>query len=366
MIDPHEQWMQLALEEARRGVGLTHPNPPVGAVIVRDGRVISRGWHSKAGSDHAEKAALKNAGREAAAGADLYVTLEPCSTHGRTEPCTDWILDYKINRVIVGAVDPNPAHAGRGITILEQQGIPVVSGVCRQEAEALIAPFKKWVLTQTPFVTLKLAISADGCIADSNGASKWITGPEAREKVQALRRTADAVLVGSETVRMDNPSLLPRPDGGRRPLRVIADSLARISPDANVLTDGNADQTVIAVTAQAPKDRRELIAATGAQVWVLPSVANHVSLTALLQRLGENGLLHVLCEGGGTLAEGLLKENQVDRIALFIAPMIIGGDAARRAIAGTGWSMRNAPRFGWDAMERCGNDIYLETIINTE
>ena len=207
-----EKHMARAIELARLGEGLTRPNPPVGAVLVLEDHIIAEGWHQKAGADHAERDCLKKIPPMPVnlKSATLYITLEPCSTHGRTPPCTDIILEKGIGRVVVSVVDLNPAHAGRGLKLLEDEGVEVVTGVLEEEGRALIAPFEKFITTGMPYITLKLASTIDGKIADSQGNSKWITGPEAREVVQAMRRRADAIMVGAGTVRADDPSLLPR------------------------------------------------------------------------------------------------------------------------------------------------------------
>ena len=349
-----EKWMRRALALARRGVGLTRPNPPVGAVLVLRGKKLGEGFHQVAGGPHAEVVALLDAGRPVR-GATLYVTLEPCSTWGRTPPCTEAILAAGIARVVVGATDPNPKHAGRGLDLLRSKGITVTAGLCRAEAEELIAPFAKHQLTGRPYVTLKLAQTLDGRIADARGASRWITSPAAREHVQALRRRADAIMVGGATVRADDPSLLPRPDEGRCPLRVIVTASGRLPPRAQVLRDQHATCTLVATS---PAGARRLARTkTAAHVWSLPVRRGQLDLAALLRKLGADGALHVLCEGGGQLAAGLLRTGLVDELQLFIAPKLLGGDATP-AIAG-GWKLSEAP--GWDIqqVERIGPDLLL-------
>ncbi|NCD32108.1 MAG: bifunctional diaminohydroxyphosphoribosylaminopyrimidine deaminase/5-amino-6-(5-phosphoribosylamino)uracil reductase RibD [Spartobacteria bacterium] len=353
---PDEHWMRHALNEARRGCGLTRPNPPVGAVIVDpSGRMVADGWHCKAGTDHAEKAALRKAG-DAARGCDLYVTLEPCSTHGRTEPCTDWIIRYGIRRVFVGSVDPNPKHAGRGLDVLRAAGIEVAAGVLQKDCNALIAPFSKWILTGKPLVQLKLAASLDGRIADADGRSKWITGPEARDVVQQFRREADAVMVGSGTVLADNPSLLPRPAEGRETWRVLLDTHGRIPLDAKVLTDDASAQTIMicgqnSVSPSHVQSLRE----TGAEVVLLPEKNGHVDMQDVMTELGRRGLLCVFCEGGSTLAGALIREKIVNELLYFIAPTLIGGDGCA-AVGGTGWKMNERPGFFMDSMDAVGSD----------
>jgi len=281
----HEVWMGRALALARRGEGLTHPNPPVGAVVVRKGRIIGQGYHHAAGRPHAEALALQEADSKTR-GATLYVTLEPCCTTGRTPPCVQAILRSGIRRVVIGARDPNPRHAGRGLRWLRRQGIGVMENVRAAEARELIAPFARWIMTGRPYVTLKLGMSADGKIADSRRCSRWITGSESRQEVQALRRSADAILVGAGTVAADNPSLLPRPARGRRPFRVILDARGMIPAGTRVLTDSARARTIMATTKHCSLRRRQAWLDRGAQVWILPGTSRRVSLSALMRRLG--------------------------------------------------------------------------------
>jgi diaminohydroxyphosphoribosylaminopyrimidine deaminase/5-amino-6-(5-phosphoribosylamino)uracil reductase len=329
----HEPFMQRALALARRGEGLTRPNPPVGAVLVQNGKIISEGFHKKAGLDHAERACLKSLKPEAQSlkSATLYVTLEPCSTYGRTPPCTDLILALGIRRVVIGAKDPNPAHAGRGIRILRRAGVEVTIGVCRTEAEALIAPFAKRILTGMPYVTLKLAATLDGRIADAVGKSKWITGPQARAKVQELRRSADAIMVGAGTVRADNPSLLPRPAKGRAPWRVIVGST--LQANAKVLTDEAAERTLVM----------------------------NGPLRKILRDLGKHDVMHVLCEGGGELAGSLVRAGLVDEFALFVAPSLFGGDGVPM-FGKAGWPLAGMPLLSFQTLEKCGKDVFIRAL----
>ena len=326
----HEPFMQRALALARRGEGLTRPNPPVGAVLVQDGKIISEGFHKKAGGPHAEVNCLQSAIGNLKSSI-LYVTLEPCSTYGRTPPCTDLILARGIRRVVVATKDPNPAHAGRGIRILRRAGVEVIAGVCLAEADALIAPFSKLILTGMPYVTLKLASTIDGRIADASGKSKWITGPQARAKVQELRRSADAIMVGAGTVRADNPSLLPRPAGGRTPWRVIVGST--LQANAKVLTDEAAERTLVV---SGP-------------------------LKKILRDLGKRGVMHVLCEGGGELAGSLVRAGLVDEFALFVAPALLGGDGVPM-FGQKGWPLTKMPLLNFETLEKCGKDVFIRAL----
>ncbi len=309
---------------------MTRPNPPVGAVLVQDGKIISEGFHKRAGSAHAEVNCLKSVVGTLQS-ATLYVTLEPCSTTGRTPPCIDLILERGIRRVVIGCKDLNPAHAGRGLRKLRRAGVDVTLGVCRKEAEALIAPFAKRMLTGLPYVTLKLGVTFDGRIADSSGASQWITGPQARKRVQEMRRAADAVMVGAGTVRADNPSLLPRPAKGRAPWRVIVGS--DIPKKSNVLTDEAADRTLVL----------------------------DGSLKKVLCDLAKRDVMHVLCEGGGELAGSLIRADLVDEFAIFMAPSLLGG-AGVPMIGKKGWALANMPRLSFQTLEKCGEDVFIRAV----
>lgn len=343
-------FMRRAIELARRGEGLTRPNPPVGAVVVKSGRIVGEGWHRKAGGPHAEILALRQAG-EAARGATLYVTLEPCCTHGRTPPCTDAVLAAGIRRVVAACRDPNPRHAGRGLRLLKRRGLDVVSGVAGGEAGRLVEPFAKWITRRRPFVTLKLAVTLDGRIADAEGRSRWITGEASRKRVQALRRRADAILTGVNTVNADDPSLLPRPARGRRPWRVVVDTRGRVNPDARIFHDEAAGRTMLATTAEAGAALAHVI---------LPGRKNgRVDLAKLLQELAALDILHVVCEGGGQLAASLLGEKLVDELWLFVAPRILGGGETKPAVGGAGWMLKQAPVCRIVSCERVGEDVLL-------
>jgi len=356
----YERWMLRALELARRAEGLTRPNPPVGAVVVRGGGCVGEGYHRRAGGPHAEILAFKQAGA-ASRGATLFVTLEPCCTWGRTPPCTEAVIASGVRRVVVGARDPNPLHAGKGLLKLRAAGIEVVEGVCLREARELIEPFALWMTRRRPKVTLKLGMTLDGRIADRSGRARWITSGAARRRVQALRRRVDAILVGAGTVRADDPHLQPRPARGRRPLRVIVSRTGRVPPGARVFTDDAKDRTILAVpTGRDGPDIRRL-ERSGVRVWRVPGSRRDVSLASLLGLLGrDEGCLHVLCEGGGGLAEALVGCDLVDDYLFVVAPLVLG--AGKAAIAGAGWALKSAPRLRFLSMERCGPDIIVEAV----
>ena len=347
------KWMRLALELARRGEGLTRPNPPVGAVVVKNGRKIGQGWHKKAGGPHAEVFALRQAGA-AARGATLYITLEPCSTFGRTPPCTDAVLRAGIARVVVAMADPNPKHAGRGLRLLRKAGVRTDVGACGAEAATLLAPFACHMLRQRPFFTLKLGLSLDGRIADRTHSSRWITGPDAREMVQAMRRASDAVMVGAGTVRHDDPSLWPRPDGKRNPGRVVVVRRGPLPLKAQLFTDEHAARTIVAAPKGWQPACARQIRKAGATVLELPK---NGFLPSLATELGQFGILRVFCEGGGILAGELIQAGLVDELCVFLAPMLIGGPVG--AVGAAAWRLPQAPRFRRVESKSVGPDWFL-------
>jgi diaminohydroxyphosphoribosylaminopyrimidine deaminase / 5-amino-6-(5-phosphoribosylamino)uracil reductase len=358
---PHEFWMDRAFRLARQGEGLTRPNPPVGAIAVKKGKVVGEGYHRRAGGSHAEVVALSKAGKNAR-GSTLYVTLEPCCTWGRTPPCTDRILSSGVRLVVVSVRDPNPRHSGRGLNLLRRKGIRVIEGVRAEEGRELIAPFAKWIRRRLPYVTLKLAMSVDGKIADRKGDSKWITGPEARKKVQELRRRADGILVGGGTVRNDNPSLLPRPDGGRRPWRIMISGSGQLPWNSKVLTDTAVNQTIVVVLKRCPAKTVRRLKRAGAEVLVAPEERGKLSLKALFGWLADRGVLHILCEGGAELAASLIRAELVDEYLFFVSPRLIGGTESIGAIGGAGWLLGKNPELRFVSWERMGRDLMIRAL----
>ncbi len=316
--------MRRAVRLARKGVGRTSPNPPVGALVVKDGCVVGRGYHRRAGEPHAEVIALNEAGKSAS-GATVYVTLEPCTHHGRTPPCTEALLAANVRRVVIGVRDPNPKVTGHGSEFLEQAGLDVTIGVGADLYSEMIAPFAKHVRTGLPLVILKLAATLDGRIAAATGASRWITGEPARKQVHRMRNEVDAVMVGAGTVLTDDPRLTCRIPGGRDPLRVIVDGHLRVAPTARVLTDGAAVGTLIA-TAELEAPKTERLRRIGAQIVELPGTDGIFSLQRLLALLGKQGIMSVMIEGGASLASAALREEVVDQVICFLAPKFMGGD----------------------------------------
>lgn len=333
----YRRMMRLAIAEARKGVGLTRPNPPVGAVVADgEGNILGRGWHHGAGLPHAEVNAIADCGDADLSGATVAVTLEPCSTFGRTPPCTELLISRGVRRVVIGTMDPNPKHVGRAVGILQKAGIEVVTGVMDKDCQELIAPFTSSVTRHRPRVTLKLAMTLDGRIADRDGVSKWITSAASRAFVQRLRRGADAILVGSGTALADNPSLLCRIRGREgHAWRVVADASGILPPSISLFTDKFADKTIVATTVNGAK-RLARTLPDGPVVWEVGSAnGRRIDLARLLERLtAERDVMDLLCEGGGKLAGSLLKCGLVDRLVLFYAPAIFGDDRARPAFSG--------------------------------
>ncbi len=361
--------MRLALAEARKASGRTHPNPPVGAVVLRGERVLGRGHTRPAGGPHAEVAALAAAtrrhGARAVRGATLAVTLEPCCHQGRTGPCTRAIREAGIARVLVGHKDPNPQVGGRGIAALRRRGVRVEVGVLEDACRHQHRGFVRWIETGRPHVALKLAATLDGRIATARGESRWITGPEARAFVHRLRDEADAVMVGSATARADDPALTVR--RGRRPvrapLRVLVDSKLRVPLGAALFQDAHADRTVVLTSrASSARGRRDRETA-GARVLPVPARAGHLDLRRALAALGGLGVTHVLVEGGGGLAAALLRKGLVDEVHWFTALRLLGGEG-RPALGSLALpALAETPRIELRQMRQLGRDLYLHGIV---
>jgi diaminohydroxyphosphoribosylaminopyrimidine deaminase/5-amino-6-(5-phosphoribosylamino)uracil reductase len=351
--------MARAVALARRALGRTSPNPAVGAVVVKGGRVVGEGWTRPAGGPHAEVVALRRAGARAR-GATLYVTLEPCAHHGRTPPCADAVIAAGLGRVVAAVGDPNPRVRGRGLRRLAAAGIAVTTGVLAEEAGAVSAWFRHFIVRRRPYVILKLAASLDGRIATAAGASRWISGPAARRWVHALRNRVDAVMVGSGTVLADDPALTCRLRGGRDPLRVVIDGRLRTPPRARVIRQRSRAGTVIATTRAAPAARGRALARAGAEVLVVPSRRRHVPLAAVLRALAARGVTSVLVEGGGGLAAAALRARLVDQLVVVSAPLLLGGDG-RPMLGPLGVGrLARAPRLARPRVTRLGADLLLE------
>jgi diaminohydroxyphosphoribosylaminopyrimidine deaminase/5-amino-6-(5-phosphoribosylamino)uracil reductase len=332
--------MARALHLAALGRGRTAPNPMVGAVVVRAGAVVGEGYHARAGEDHAEVVALRQAG-PAAQGADLYVTLEPCSHFGRTPPCVDAIVRAGVGRVFAATQDPNPRVNGQGIARLREAGIPVSVGLLAAEAHLLNEVYCKHITTGVPHVTLKAGMSLDGKIATRTGESRWITGEGARLKVHELRNAVDAILVGIGTILADDPELTTRIPGAdcRNPDRIVIDSLLRIPLKSRVLARRSPSRTILVANPHAPEERVRLLRDMGAEVIIVgfvPGGDRRIDLQVLMRQLGGMGITSVLVEGGSEIAASSLEAGIVDKVVFFIAPSVIGGRDATPVIGGRG------------------------------
>jgi diaminohydroxyphosphoribosylaminopyrimidine deaminase/5-amino-6-(5-phosphoribosylamino)uracil reductase len=368
-------YMRLAFRLARRGYGTTSPNPMVGAVVVKGGKIIGSGWHHRAGEPHGEIEAIRDAARRgnSVKGATLYVTLEPCSTHGRTPPCTDAILKAGIKHVIIGATDPNPRHRGKGFEILRRGGVKVIGGVLAEECQQLNEAFNHWIVRRTPFVTAKAAMTLDGKIATASGESKWITGEKALAYGMKLRQGADAILVGINTVLADDPSLTYRSPksnvqslksaGNHEPRRIILDSQARTPLTARVARDNQAHLTTIVVSASASAKRVKALSER-VNVIVAPKSGPNLDLRWLLQRLGSENITSLLVEGGGEVNASFLLQGLAQRVAFFYAPKILGGRDSIRAIAGKGiMRLDQAIRLSSVQYRTLGPDLLLAALV---
>jgi diaminohydroxyphosphoribosylaminopyrimidine deaminase/5-amino-6-(5-phosphoribosylamino)uracil reductase len=361
-----EAYLERALGLAERGRGLTSPNPLVGAVVVAGGRIRGEGFHEGPGRPHAEIVALEEAGDDAR-GATLYTTLEPCDHFGRTPPCTQTIARAGVARVVSAMGDPNPIVDGRGFAALTTVGIEVRTGVLAQEATRLNEAYVKHVRTGLPFVTWKMAASLDGKVASRDGTSRWITGEAARADVHRLRAAADAILVGAGTALVDDPSLTVRDPGyrGRAPLRVLVDARGRV-PETGDLFDGAAP-TMVATTSLAPRERTEAWRARGAEVVEYEPEGGGVPLPQLLSDLGKRGVQGVLLEGGPTLAWSMVEDRAVDKVVVYLAPKLIGGQDAPGVLGGRGFApIAQAMQLSVASFDRVGEDLKVEAHVHRD
>jgi diaminohydroxyphosphoribosylaminopyrimidine deaminase / 5-amino-6-(5-phosphoribosylamino)uracil reductase len=359
-----EEYIWLAIKLALKAQGQTSPNPLVGALIVKNGAIVGRGFHRRAGTPHAEINALREAGKQAQ-GAELYLNLEPCSHFGRTPPCVDAIIQGKIMKVFVGMVDPNPLVRGKGIRKLKEAGIEVTAGILEKECRKLNEVFIKYITTKRPFVILKTAASLDGRIAAESGDSQWITNEKSRKYVHQLRSAVDAVLVGIGTVKKDDPQLTCRLKNrkGKDPIRIVVDSTLSISPKAKVLNLNSQALTIIATTPKAPLKKRALIEKKGARVLVIPS-KDQVDLHLLMETLGKKEITSVLIEGGSEINTSALQSGIVDKVLFFYAPKIIGGEQAPLIVGGKGIArVKDALVLHNITTQRFGDDVMIEGYI---
>ncbi|UCG13955.1 MAG: bifunctional diaminohydroxyphosphoribosylaminopyrimidine deaminase/5-amino-6-(5-phosphoribosylamino)uracil reductase RibD [Deltaproteobacteria bacterium] len=362
MAREDEHFMRIALRLAARGVGHTSPNPMVGAVVVKDGELLGKGYHQEAGGPHAEIHALQRASTRAR-GACLYVTLEPCNHHGRTPPCTEAIIRSGVTRVVIGCSDPNPRVAGGGAGFLRSGGIRVEVGVLEEKCRRLNEPFIKHVTTGLPLVVAKVAASLDGKIASYRGDSQWISNERSRRFVHRLRHELDAIAVGVGTVIADNPRLtsrLPR-QKVRNPLRIILDTNLRTPPESQVVGDTGEAPTLIATGPAPSRSRKDALEQLGVEILVLPLERGRVALSALLRELGNRGITSLLVEGGAEVHGAFFYENLVDKVYIFFAPKIIGGSDAVPMVGGTGVpTVAEASNLKQVRLRRLDDDIMVE------
>ena len=329
-------YMLRAIELARGGLGWTSPNPLVGAVIVKNGRIIGEGYHERCGELHAERNAIASL-TESAEGATLYVTLEPCCHYGKTPPCTEAILEQKIARVVIGSRDPNPLVAGKGAAILRAAGVRVEEDFMREECDALNPVFFHYITKKTPYVVMKYAMTADGKIAARTGDSKWITGESARKKVQELRHQYMGIMAGIGTVLADDPMLNVRVEGWKSPIRILCDSGLRIPLDGQIVKSAGKYRTIVAYAdSENTEAKRKRLHEMGVETICCPDENNQVDLKKLMKYLGEEGIDSILLEGGGTLNDSALRAGIVQEVQAFIAPKLFGGMNSKTPVEGIG------------------------------
>ena len=360
------EFMSRALELAARAAGRTSPNPMVGAVIVRDGTVVAEGYHEKAGADHAEIVALKRAGGNTR-GATMYVTLEPCAHHGKTPPCVEAIIGAGIGRVVAAQVDPHKLVAGKGIERLTEAGIEVEVGVLEARARRLNEAHIKFSETGLPFVYLKYAMSLDGKVATRTGDARWITGEAARRRVHELRDRVDAIMVGSGTVRTDDPELttrLPEHDG-MDPVRVVLNTGATLDPQTRIFNTDSQAPTWLVVGEDCPEENMQRFNSTTTEIVRCPVDESRLDLRAVLKLLGERGIRSVLLEGGPTVNSAALEQGLVDKLLCFVAPILVGGNDAPGPVGGTGIErMADALRLADEEIETVGTDVLIQGYLD--
>jgi len=356
------KYMETAICLAKKAKGYTSPNPIVGAVVVKDNQIIGKGWHKKAGLAHAEVEAINDAG-EKTLGSDLYVTLEPCNHFGRTPPCTKKIIQAGIKRVVIGAKDPNPSVCGGGIKYLREHGINVESGILKKETETLIEDFIWYVKNKTPFVILKSALTLDGRIATSTGDSKWITNKKSRAYVHKLRHRNDAILVGSGTIKNDNPSLTTRINNcdTKDPQRIILNSKLSIDKNAKVLTQKSDNATIMVVSENISPRKKIYFENTGVQIIQVPEKKGLLDITILMEKLGKMGIMSLLVEGGARIINSFLLTGIINKVMFFIAPKLIGGNDGIPLVRGKGVKlMKDAYNLNQVKTKMFDNDVLVQ------
>lgn len=356
-------YLRQALQLAAKGVGWVAPNPMVGALIVKDGRVIGQGWHQRFGGAHAERNALDSC-TEPPAGASLYVTLEPCCHHGHQPPCTEAIISAGITKVVTGSADVNPLVAGKGIQALRAQGIEVTEGVLEPECNRLNEVFRHYITTRRPFVVLKYAMTLDGKIATSTGASRWITGQAARDHVHTQRHRYSAIMTGLSTVLADDPALTCRMPGGKNPIRIICDTRLRTPLSAQVVQSADRIPTILATCCTDP-DRQRPYQDLGCQIITISQRGDHLDLGMLAAELGRAGIDSILLEGGGTLNWAALESGLVNKVQAYLAPSLFGGQQAKTPIEGMGVALPGeAFRLRNTTIKRLDQDFLIESEVD--
>lgn len=352
--------MNRAIDLALKGCGWVNPNPLVGAVMVKDGQIIGEGWHERYGGFHAERNVFKNC-IEDTVGAELYVTLEPCCHHGKTPPCTEVIIEHQICRVVVGVLDPNPLVAGKGVEKLRAAGIEVLVGVETDKIREMNRVFLKYIATGIPWIVMKTAMTLDGKIAAYSGDSKWVTGEEARHRVQQMRSEYMGIMVGSGTVKADDPMLNCRLEGEvRQPIRIVVDSGAGIAMDCKLVCTAKEFRTIVAHTKQAAAAKLALLSDAGVETWLCDESEGRISIVHLLKQLGAAGVDAVLLEGGGELNDTFIRGGFVDEVFAFIAPKIVGGKEAKTPVEGLGFERISDSVVLADVkMEKLGEDFLI-------
>lgn len=354
-----EFYMRRALELAKQGMGYTSPNPMVGCVIVKDGKIVAEGYHERCGEYHAERNALLRC-KEDVTGAEAYVTLEPCCHHGKTPPCTEIIIERGIKKVYIGSMDSNPLVGGKGVKILQEAGIEVECGILKEECDKLNEVFFHYIEKKTPFVVMKYAMTLDGKIAAYTGDSKWVTGETARNHVQMLRKKYSGILVGIGTVKEDNPMLNCRIEEGANPTRIICDSHLSIADDikCNIVKTAKDIKTIVAYV-QAEEEKKKVLEHAGITL-VQAGDREKIDLKILLSKLGEMGIDSILVEGGGKIHGSFLEENLVNKVYAYIAPKLVGGETAKTPVGGKGFEkMGDARMLKNIQVEQLGDDILV-------
>lgn len=359
VVREDEHWMRRVLRLAEKGRGRTSPNPMVGAILVKDDKLVAEGYHAKAGEAHAEIIALQRA-REEARGAILYLNLEPCAHYGKTPPCAPQVVEAGVKRVVIGMEDPNPLVKGKGIEILRSAGLDVEIGILEKECRRLNETFCKYISEKVPFIILKAAATWDGKIATRNGDSKWISGERSRRFVHKLRKQVDGVLVGIGTVLKDDPLLTARIRGWRDPYRIVLDSRLKISEEARVIGTPPS-KAIIATTILAPRDKIERLEKRGVQILIVDSKEGRINLKTCLSKLGEIGMASLLVEGGSQINGSFLDEGLIDKLLLFLSPKLIGDHQALGIFGGRGVSnLQEAIVLKEMKTKRIGDDVLLE------